>query len=702
MSPHFLFVCLFLLGILHAQSVSITPGVQITPGVEITPVVAPSIRLEFETISDLYYQIESSQDLAVWKREGFAFRGTGQRMGVMVSNHGLSQLYYRIRNNATASDLPPFNPYGGFSLPSQSPLISGALPTLTASGFNPTNHRLMVLDSSGATQRLREISIAELRKVSGMGIQWGDIAGNLANQPDLQSALGSKFSSTNPPGWSLISGKPSDLLGYGITNAVSTSTVAFMDRFSRYPEGAILLNNKTRPEIGNAWRYSVTGKNRLGIKTISVSAADSSFNDSANGFLANNVIVGDVFSTSGFANAANSGFKFRVAAVTAGKIIVTSETGNPVTLVDEPAGRSVLLEGSYPPYISGGALRAANNSLIYVGGAPTPTQNGKFSITFEVELKPSIYPTATRQATLTIGIKASDIIEERGFLILDKMIHCQLSGSNIRNNDFFQNAGPIATRQGPHPIAFKPGTSAPTNTKFLMTLSVDGDEMKVSALGGTVLYKDPRLPAYIGNPNTHWFYETEGDSLGNDQKNANVFHLHRVWANAPDLDRTPGWGVPSTNLGGTNPDGSDLASNPLLRGSTLQGSVTGTAGNRTPLISVNGHELSKPGDYERATIHGSFPNESAKTLTLHAQGQEIWSSGSLSNTGEWTLLIDRVAQTVNTYQLHIRYESETTRRFGFYQGTGNGGPGFATELRGTSGRNGDVLVRSALTSVSRQ
>lgn len=691
------FVFLFLLEILYAQSVSIKPGMQITP------VVAPSIRLEFETIGNLYYQVESSQNLAVWKKEGFAFRGTGGRMAVMVSNHGLPQLYYRVGNNASVADLLPVNPYGGFASLSQSPAMPAALPSLTASGFNPANHRLMVMDSSGGQQTMREISVAELRKLPNMGIQWGDIAGSLANQPDLQTALSGKFSSTNPPNWSLLSGKPSDLLGYGITDAVTTSTVGFMDRFSRYPEGAVLVNNKTRPEIGAPWRFNVTGKDRIGINTISVLAADSSFNDSANGFLANNFMVGDVFSTWGFANAAvNDKFGFRIATVTAGKITVTTETGNPVTLVNEPAGRTINLGGSTPPYVSGGALRAANNALIYVGGAPTPTSNGKFSITFEVELKPSIYPTATRQATLTIGIKATDIIEERGFLLLDNMIHCQLTGSNIQNNDFFKNAGPIATRQGPHPIAFKAGTSAPTNTKFLMTLSVDGDEMKVSALGGTVLYKDPRLPAYIGNPNTHWFYETEGDSLGNDQKNANVFHLHRVWANAPDLDRTPGWGVPSTNLGGTNPDGSDLASNPLLRGSTLQGSVTGTAGNRTPLISVNGHELSKSGDYERATIHGSFPNENAKTLTLHAQGQEIWSSGSLSDTGEWTLLIDRVAQTVNTYQLHIRYESETTRRFGFFQGTGNGGPGFATELRGTSGRNGDVLVRSALTSVSRQ
>jgi hypothetical protein len=693
------FVFLFLLGILYAQSVSIKPGMQITP------VVAPSIRLEFETIGNLYYQIESSQNLAVWKKEGFAFRGTGGRMAVMVSNHGLPQLYYRVGNNASVADLLPVNPYGGFASLSQSPVVPATLPSLTASGFNPANHRLMVMDSSGGQQTMREISLAELRKLPNMGIQWGDIAGSLANQPDLQTALSGKFSSTNPPNWSLLAGKPSDLLGYGITDAVTTSTVGFMDRFSRYPEGAVLLNNKTRPEIGAPWRYCVTGKNRIGINTISVSAADSSFNDSANGFLTNNFMVGDVFSTWGFANAAvNDKFRFRIATVTAGKITVTTETGNPVTLVNEPAGRTINLEGSTPPYVSGGALRAANNALIYIGGAPTPTSNGKFSITFEVELKPSIYPTATRQATLTIGIKATDIIEERGFLLLDNMIHCQLTGSNIQNNDFFKNAGPIATNQGPHPIAFKAGVFAPTNTKFLMTLSVDGDEMRVSALGGTVVYKDPRLPAYIGNPNTQWFYETGGDSLGNDFKYANVFHLHRVWANAAQLDRTEGWGLPSTNylIGSTNVYGGTDASNPIIRGSTLQGTVAGTAGNRTPLISVNGQELGKAGDYERATIHGSFPNGNPKILSLHVKGQEVWNSGSLNDTGEWTLQIDRVAQSASTYQLNIRYESETTRRFGYHQATESSGPGFATELRCTSGQNGDVAVRAALTSVSRQ
>lgn len=73
--------------------------------------VAPSIRLEFATENGRFYQIESSENLTNWKREGFAFPGNGGRMAVMVSNHGLPKLFYRIANHATAADTAPLNPY---------------------------------------------------------------------------------------------------------------------------------------------------------------------------------------------------------------------------------------------------------------------------------------------------------------------------------------------------------------------------------------------------------------------------------------------------------------------------------------------------------------------------------------------------------------------------------------------------------------
>jgi hypothetical protein len=101
-------LCLLLVlsGGLRAQSVRITPG-----GKEALPVVSPSIRLEFPTKSGLFYQVESSQDLKTWKREGFAFPGGGREMAVMVSNHGLPRLFYRILDDAGIAETAPFNPY---------------------------------------------------------------------------------------------------------------------------------------------------------------------------------------------------------------------------------------------------------------------------------------------------------------------------------------------------------------------------------------------------------------------------------------------------------------------------------------------------------------------------------------------------------------------------------------------------------------
>jgi hypothetical protein len=76
--------------------------------------------------------------------------------------------------------------------------------------------------------------------------------------------------------------------------------------------------------------------------TLSVAAADDSFNDSASGFVTAGFAVGDVVKVSGFATAANNG-QFKVASVAAGKITVTDLAGGAVTLVDELAGASVTI-----------------------------------------------------------------------------------------------------------------------------------------------------------------------------------------------------------------------------------------------------------------------------------------------------------------------------------------------------------------------
>lgn len=89
-----------------AQSLSILPGEQVVP------VTGRMMRLEFVADAGKFYQIESSEDLNLWQSEGYAFQGSGSRMSVLVSNRNLSRLFYRVRNNATPSDIAPFSPYG--------------------------------------------------------------------------------------------------------------------------------------------------------------------------------------------------------------------------------------------------------------------------------------------------------------------------------------------------------------------------------------------------------------------------------------------------------------------------------------------------------------------------------------------------------------------------------------------------------------
>jgi hypothetical protein len=150
---HFIFI---LSGCICAQSISIVPGAQVIP------VENLSVRLEFETMKDVFYQIESSENLTVWKREGYAFPGNGQKLSAMVSNHGLPRLFYRVGNNATPADTAPINPYGfsnpgvtGSSGPTAWSDITGKPTTLSGLGV-----------ATGTSDLLREIGASGYNALS--------------------------------------------------------------------------------------------------------------------------------------------------------------------------------------------------------------------------------------------------------------------------------------------------------------------------------------------------------------------------------------------------------------------------------------------------------------------------------------------------------------------------------------------------------
>lgn len=675
------FLILVLLAVsrmLSAQTVSISAGE--AP----VPVVAPSVRVEFDTSADKFYRIESSGDLSNWKAEGHAFAGNGRRMSALVSNHGLPRLYYRIRNDASMADVAPVVPYSAVA---HSPTIATAVP-ITAAEISPADHRLLVVDSRSPGSALRSITLGELANVPGFGTRWGAIEGSISDQADLMSALNGKYSAANPPGWGAIVNKPTTLFGYGIGDAVSTSSIGFMDRFARYPEGSVLSTGRSLPEFGQPWRFNIAGRTRIGATTISASAADSSFNDSAGGFLAQGLVPGDWLATWGFSNPANNG-RFRLVSAQAGKITVTRDDGAPASLVGEAAGGTRNMDGGYPPFITNGALRAADKTLIYIG-APTRTVNGRFSMTMEAELKPSLYPSGIFSASITIGIKSSELLAMNGGITLGNPIHCQLNESGIHANDIYGQSQPFTWDRGSnHPLAFAPGKYFQRNGKYLIHLVVEGEEMRVTALGGTIVYRDPRFATMIGDPATHWFYETGGDSLGSNLYR-NVWHLLRIWVNAPELDKAEGWGVPSTSNSSPQLPGVSIPQTPQSSANP----VSGTAGSKTHLVTVGGSLLAQTGAHEKTTIHGNFANGRGKTLTLQRAGVDLWSTGGLNDSGEWTLEILRVRQNAATYQLHIRFESETTRRFSYHTVTEGSGDSF--DLKGSAADDGDIIVRAVL------
>jgi hypothetical protein len=116
------------------------------------------------------------------------------------------------------------------------------------------------------------------------------------------------------------------------------------------------------------------------------------------------------------------------------------------------------------------------------------------------------------------------------------------------------------------------------------------------------------------------------------------------------------------------------------------------------LTSIAGQLLANPGTHEKVTLHGNFPDTSPKSLAIHVDGQEIWNSGGLTESGEWSLAIDRVRQDAAGYQFHLRFESETTRRFGFRHVPVTGSGGSPIDVRATMADDGDVVLRAVLRS----
>ena len=201
--------------------------------------------------------------------------------------------------------------------------------------------------------------------------------------------------------------------------------------------------------------------------TFSVVASDSSFNDSANGFITGQLAVGQIITVAGFTTAANNG-KFKIATIAAGKITVTDIDGAAVVLVDEAAGDAVTItmEGSIPGnpvfkpirFVSEGLSPAINqieSAEINQARQRAPSRGGTYNVTGEVAAEVSFGSFEDLIEAALQGTWTTDVLvvgsTEGSFAILER--HTDIGV------DYIYRGSRVATMNIAAPLGDKAGVT---------------------------------------------------------------------------------------------------------------------------------------------------------------------------------------------------------------------------------------------------
>lgn len=117
---------------------------EITPGtpLEVAPGIRGAVELTFASMSGTFYQVEFSENLVNWDREGYSVKGTGGQMAVMASTRGKAKAFYRLRTDGDPLNAAPSSP------PTAEDIIA-------ALGYAPLNPSGVGVDEETA-QKLRD------------------------------------------------------------------------------------------------------------------------------------------------------------------------------------------------------------------------------------------------------------------------------------------------------------------------------------------------------------------------------------------------------------------------------------------------------------------------------------------------------------------------------------------------------------------
>ena len=91
---------------LYGEPIDTTSPIQVTPGIR------GAVELTFQSDAAKYYQVDISSDLTYWDPEGYAVKGTGGQLTILVSTRNLASAFYRLRDNADPNRTAPVGPPG--------------------------------------------------------------------------------------------------------------------------------------------------------------------------------------------------------------------------------------------------------------------------------------------------------------------------------------------------------------------------------------------------------------------------------------------------------------------------------------------------------------------------------------------------------------------------------------------------------------
>lgn len=171
-------------------------------------------------------------------------------------------------------------------------ISDGVTASAAAAAYQPLDAGLTSLAGAAGTNALYYLSAADtwsavtiganldftsgILSASGGGggsSTWGSITGTLSSQTDLQTALDGKSNTGHTHSFADLTSKPTTLVGYGVTDAVnttSTQTIGGKKVFTSEIDLAALASDPSSPTDGELWYQSTAGELRARVNGLTV------------------------------------------------------------------------------------------------------------------------------------------------------------------------------------------------------------------------------------------------------------------------------------------------------------------------------------------------------------------------------------------------------------------------------------------------